>query len=348
MRGSYVPWISARTRPHANPQGGRNGAGSSVAAPTEPPAPAPEPMDTADMTPASKWAGTYLDWLPNDLLNRILGSLQLLMAMDTSQFRIEVRDRGPGADGKNFSVKADHPNKLDHYYNRYHTPIKSKPSKRALFNINSFMTVQLPAFVSGHIAKHRANPNVKRRKRLKRFKREAIRNVLWFSDVLLHTQSLHSPFRLKLDCSIDYSQVPNSCGGGYHEYDWEDRSKWPSAAANTWERLGFSFELPQQRFLGSYGQETLYDNHMRELYKAEGRAATTDMLDMRGGSKLEPLGYRRFVEWGLTFEQSNYARALRGEPIATDQERRDQGDAARKRARELRAARAASASGQQQ
>ena len=77
---------------------------------------------------------------------------------------------------------------------------------------------------------------------------------------------------------VDYAQILDSCGGGKRTYDWENRAKWPSArwGAVWMERLGLSFELPQQRWLGADHHSTEYGTEMHTLM---GRAETGQDFD---------------------------------------------------------------------
>ena len=54
------------------------------------------PVGDADFTLALEWEGTYLSWLPDRLLTKLFGPLQLLLTLEQVRFRCS-------ADGPNDS-----------------------------------------------------------------------------------------------------------------------------------------------------------------------------------------------------------------------------------------------------
>ncbi len=136
--------------------------------------------------------------------------------------------------------------------------------------------------------------------------------IQWFSDVLLLSRGMDALPRILHRRHVDYAEIGDSCGGGSHIYDRENRSKWPSRAVRL-ERLGFSFELPQHRYLGDrgtyYNTDAFSGIDMRAVHKAEGRAHTTDLLDAHG---LHNLFCKRYEEWGRTYAQSWQAKRANG------------------------------------
>mmetsp|Transcript_14711 Transcript_14711/g.36535 ORF Transcript_14711/g.36535 Transcript_14711/m.36535 type:complete len:486 (+) Transcript_14711:762-2219(+) len=124
--------------------------------------------------------------------------------------------------------------------------------------------------------------------------------LLWFSDILLSAYGMQARFFLFPKYYPDWELTETSVTeiyayirtrrSGPKTYDWEDRSTWPSCAVR-WERLGCSYELPQQRYLGFTPgspeagrlQGTCYRPKVRALYFATRRARTTDFLDGRHG-----------------------------------------------------------------
>jgi len=272
------------------------------------------PVGDADFTLALEWEGTYLSWLPDRLLTKLFGPLQLLLTLEQVRFRCS-------ADGPNDSwrkVCARGPVGWGEPWDQYAVPIKSEC--HAMRYDNEVYVKPTPA--AAHVTKLRTSTRPRRRKRHKQAKREAFNQVLWFSDVLLNARGMHVPFRLLSKPHyqrVDIESVPRDGGPVVYDNCWEDRSKWPQNTTRLWERLGFSFEKPQQRYLGEEGvPTTYYQGHKRHLYDASRRAATTDLRD---GVEGKVLWQKARIEWGTKFTDSSYARAARGEPRTVEDTR---------------------------
>jgi len=301
-------------------------AGSGAPPPSLPPSPpsseaGDDPMedaDTADMAPVGDgdftigprdWPGTYLAWLNDDLLVKLFGSLQLLCALEWVRFKVggridhpnparalvDVRGNVPDRDGEDLMV-------------RYFRPIKAgatdKRDNRGYIHPYAQLT---PALV----AHFRDSPERSRRRTYRHKKRKAFEQIQWFSDALLRSRCMDALPRLYPYYRINYARIPDACGGGERAYDWADRAKWPSARLGAvWmERLGLSFELPQQRWLGADGHRTQYGAEMHALRAAEGRARTTDLLDALEAYQLRSAARR---EWGRTYADAFQSRRAPG------------------------------------
>jgi hypothetical protein len=301
--------------------------------PSLPPSPPPEEMeieeeavDTAAMTPlgdadyvlALEWDGTYLGLLPDRLLKTIFGPLQLLLTLEQIGFKwAPVRN----------SVHAYGPLGWGEPWDQYFYPI---PSAWAPSTEYDYIRIK-PTPTLAHVAKLRDSTRPKRKLRYKRARREAVDQVLWFSDALLHAHGMHAPFRLftkRRSLQLDVESVP--CDGGPRGYlnGWPDRSNWFKNSTRAWERVGCTFEKPQHRFLGEYEYIQIklidyaydYAGSQRALYDAERRAFTTDLRDCADGYNL---WNRARDEWGRTFRESNHGLAARGEPTRKPMHVRD-------------------------
>ena len=285
-----------------------------------------EAVDTAAMTPlgdadyvlALEWDGTYLGWLPDRLLKTIFGPLQLLLTLKQVGFKF-IREGGAPW----YRVHAASPSNWGAPWDQYFYPIASEWGPNDWHNEEYIK----PTPTLAHVAKLRDSTRPKRKLRYKRARREAVNQVLWLSDALLHAHGMHAPLRLftkRRSLQLDVESVPRD--GGPHVYlnSWHDRSKWPKNSTRAWERAGCTFEKPQHRFLGDYEyiQTKLVDyvGSQRALYDAKRRAFTTDLRDSADGYDL----WRRArYEWGRAYRESNHGLAARGEPTREPMHVRD-------------------------
>lgn len=277
----------------------------------------PSPVGDADYVIALQWwVGTYLGWLNDALLGKIFGSLQMINALEWARLRYTVDED----DGKwsSHRLSANHISSRctgDHLHGqRYWIPIKAnRPPLECDDRLCDRWFIYKRQLSATYVAKYRGSTNPKRHKRYRRFKREAFVYIQWFSDVLMLSRGMDALPCLLHRRHVDYAEIADSCGGGSRTYDWEKRSKWPGRDLVRLERLGFSFELPQHRYLGDtgtyYNTDAFSGIDMRGIYKTEGRARTTDLLD---AGDIAILFHNRAVEWGRTYAQSWQAKRANG------------------------------------
>jgi hypothetical protein len=276
----------------------------------------PPPFGDADYVIALQWEGTYLGWLNDTLLGKIFGSLQMINALEWARLRYTVDED----DGKwsSHRLSANHISSRrtgDHLHGqRYWIPIKAnRPPLECDDRLCDRWFIYKRQLSATYVAKYRGSTNPKRHKRYRRFKREAFVYIQWFLDVLMLSRGMDALPCLLHRRHVDYAEIADSCGGGSRTYDWEKRSKWPGRDLVKLERLGFSFELPQHRYLGDtgtyYNTDAFSGIDMRGIYKTEGRARTTDLLD---AGDIAILFHNRAVEWGRTYAQSWQAKRANG------------------------------------
>jgi len=285
-----------------------------------------EAVDTAAMTPlgdadyvlALEWDGTYLGWLPDRLLKTIFGPLQLLLTLKQVGFKF-IREGGAPW----YRVHAASPSNWGAPWDQYFYPIASEWGANDWHNEEYIKPT--PTLAHTHSLRDSTRP--KRKLRYKRARREAVNQVLWLSDALLHAHGMHAPLRLftkRRSLQLDVESVPRDGGPRVYRNSWHDRSKWPKNSTRAWERAGCTFEKPQHRFLGDYEyiQTKLVDyvGSQRALYDAKRRAFTTDLRDSADGYDL----WRRArYEWGRAYRESNHGLAARGEPTREPMHVRD-------------------------
>lgn len=276
----------------------------------------PPPFGDADYVHALQWEGTYLGLLNDTLLAKILGPLQLINALEWARVRHRVDE-----DDRKWSshkLSANHISSRrtgDHLHGqRYWIPIKAnRPPLECDDRRGDIWFIYKRQLSATYVAKYRGSTNPKRHRRYRRFKREAFVYIQSFSDVLLLSRGMDALPCLLHRRHVDYAEIADSCGGGSCTYDWEKRSKWPGRYLVKLERLGFSFELPQHRYLGDtgtyYNTDAFSGIDMRAVHKAEGRARTTDLLD---AGDIASLFHKRAEEWGRTYAQSWQAKRAKG------------------------------------
>ncbi len=279
----------------------------------------PSAVGDADYTLALQWEGTYLAWLNDAMLRRILdpflGTLAYIQLhleywpdlYPTYEFEVERQYIDWGDDTWGW------------YFNRF--PNDWFAGHRGYdsieFDVQTDESDKRNAKGWARDAESREDTEYDRNK--------IMEQVLWFSDVLLRSYDthMHMPFRLfPRDVWTNQTHYrlhpgPNHLTNAVALHtvgSWDNRATWYARPVRAFERVGCTFEKPQHHFFVSCSEHNnhIYFNYRgekRALYDAHRRAFTTDLRDSQ---EAEQLYQKARLEWGHSFGDSNYVCATHG------------------------------------
>jgi len=266
-----------------------------------------EDVDTADMAPEAAaapapvgngdcilgptlWPGTYLEWLHDALLHHIFDPLELLRTLET----ILVGGVQRSAEGEEIRLTIKGPSRAwRDPYNRYHVPTLTTCPQQLGPRTIGFG----PEISEAEVARRRSQDPAGFRAFAIRQAKRTVRDMRILSEALLHEWGMHAPMGLSSrPCSFE--AIPITAPNGTRTYRrchgiWHDRKMWPLSSLWRWECIGFRFEMPAHRFLGTSKDiepcMIAYTGEKRALYDAKqrGRARCLDLRDSTEADELE-------------------------------------------------------------